>query len=702
MRLTLRTVLAYLDDVLEPNQARELGEKISQSKEASELINKIQTAIRRRRIGAPELAGPGSGPDPNVVSEYLENVLQPDQVVEFERLCRQSDIHLAEVAACHKILTMVVGQPVEVSDSLRDRMYALGTRKTEFPVPSQAQTAPAMTSGIGNHHPKDRTEGIPDYLRPKSRSTQIWTGLVVALMIGVWVFLVASDQSIWETPESPKIIASHTPDVPSPEEADKGEAGPANKNAKPGADSTKPPADRPNQRPSETPVANNGGRPTNVSANPPPPPEEIASANSVPRPNVNVPVPPAPGDTGNPIVPAGDENTPADDSKPDPVPPAPARLPEVLATVQTDDGVSVASSELDQIWQVRNQGELAVDETFAVPDPYISQVSIGEDLTIDVMKHSRLQRLPRLEGEMAAVEIDRGRMIFERPEVSIEPVTLGIVIDQKRWAVKFLEPGTRLAVEVDFPQPDGFPPPPVSPGFIGGIAVLSGKVQLETEGRPATEISESNAWLSLATLRNPQSELQGGAIPMVFLTQEQETPARRQLAKAFEREFGTNVFVSVAPVIHDRRAGVSEMAAKTMALIGHPLELVSALQSEHEETRVVAINELQKWLLSNPQNAVKFREEANRYYKSEVVDALERMLWGYGPSDGQSPEVSQQLVGLLLDDELAIRELAFFHISRLSGRTYNYHAQLPLVERRAASSRWIEYLDREGSLIPAE
>ena len=62
MRLTLRTILAYLDDQLEPIQAREIGERISQSKEASALVTRIKEVIRRRRVGAPELAGPGSGP----------------------------------------------------------------------------------------------------------------------------------------------------------------------------------------------------------------------------------------------------------------------------------------------------------------------------------------------------------------------------------------------------------------------------------------------------------------------------------------------------------------------------------------------------------------------------------------------------------------------------------------------------------------
>ena len=42
MRLTLRTLLAYLDDRLPPGNARELGQKISQSPFASDLVTRIQ------------------------------------------------------------------------------------------------------------------------------------------------------------------------------------------------------------------------------------------------------------------------------------------------------------------------------------------------------------------------------------------------------------------------------------------------------------------------------------------------------------------------------------------------------------------------------------------------------------------------------------------------------------------------------------
>ena len=115
MRLTLRTVLAYLDDVLNPAEAKEMGKRIKESRQASEMVARIQEVVRRRRITAPEVTGAGSGPDPNVVSEYLDNCLDSTAVMEYERLCQASDTHLAEAAACHQILTLVLGQPVEVA-----------------------------------------------------------------------------------------------------------------------------------------------------------------------------------------------------------------------------------------------------------------------------------------------------------------------------------------------------------------------------------------------------------------------------------------------------------------------------------------------------------------------------------------------------------------------------------------------------------
>ena len=118
MRLTLRTLLAYLDDVLPPDQAKEMGQKLTESGYATALVDRIKDVMRRRRLTAPELSGPAVGIEPNVVSEYLDNELSPSNIADVEKICLDSDMHLAEMAACHQILTLVLGEPVDVRPRL--------------------------------------------------------------------------------------------------------------------------------------------------------------------------------------------------------------------------------------------------------------------------------------------------------------------------------------------------------------------------------------------------------------------------------------------------------------------------------------------------------------------------------------------------------------------------------------------------------
>ncbi len=125
MRLTLRTLLAYLDDTLEPAQAKVIGQKVAESDTAQELIARIKQVTRRRRLTTPPESGPGSKIDANTIAEYIDNALAPEQMAEVEQIFLASDVHLAEVAACHQILTLVLGEPSDVPAAAKQRMYGL-------------------------------------------------------------------------------------------------------------------------------------------------------------------------------------------------------------------------------------------------------------------------------------------------------------------------------------------------------------------------------------------------------------------------------------------------------------------------------------------------------------------------------------------------------------------------------------------------
>src|SRR5438552_10422804 len=125
MRLTLRTLLAYLDDTLEPSEIKRIGQKVAESETAREVIARIKSVTRRRRLTTPPLTGSADKFDPNTVAEYLDNTLASDRVEEIEKICLESDVHLAEIAACHQILTLVLGEPALVPPSAKRRMYAL-------------------------------------------------------------------------------------------------------------------------------------------------------------------------------------------------------------------------------------------------------------------------------------------------------------------------------------------------------------------------------------------------------------------------------------------------------------------------------------------------------------------------------------------------------------------------------------------------
>jgi hypothetical protein len=195
MRLTLRTLLAYLDDILEPTQTKEIGSKLTESKFASDLVERIRDVMRRRRLTAPNIDGGEESLDANVMAEYLDNTLPPEKVTDVEKKCLESDIHLAEAAACHQILTLVLGEPVEIAPDSRRRMYGLVSQGSgDGQAAVAAETAPDIVHKESDEidaavlpQEKEPTESIgsalPDYLKPRPWRRVIPLGIAILAVV---------------------------------------------------------------------------------------------------------------------------------------------------------------------------------------------------------------------------------------------------------------------------------------------------------------------------------------------------------------------------------------------------------------------------------------------------------------------------------------------------------------------------------------
>jgi hypothetical protein len=111
LRLTLRTLLAWLDGVLPAAEADAFADKLSSSGSARMLVDRIRGVVVHPGLDSPKVIGRGLGSDANSVAEYLTNSLPADAVATFERVCIESDAHLAEVAACHRMLVEARNDP---------------------------------------------------------------------------------------------------------------------------------------------------------------------------------------------------------------------------------------------------------------------------------------------------------------------------------------------------------------------------------------------------------------------------------------------------------------------------------------------------------------------------------------------------------------------------------------------------------------
>ncbi|MHB8953734.1 MAG: hypothetical protein ACYC4U_12260 [Pirellulaceae bacterium] len=701
MRLTLRTLLAYLDDILDPADARELGQKIEESEFASGLVHRIRSVTRKLRLGAPKLAGKGMGLDANTVAEYLDNTLPQDRVPDFEKVCLESDVQLAEVASCHQILTLVLGEPADVDPALRERIRSLslvGDEAAQPPAVSRSlrepesdpaapplDTYPTQWEKAPDIPQLETTIGLPAVSGTSVRLLPVLGTVIVAFLLAL-AALVAIGPLDHDHPLLGRFFSdtsqiAQQQRLPGDDSASRDPRATTGDKARPGAAAE---AGRPADSGTELPPV----------ADPQVPQEDSAADPSAPLPTLpEVPATqqaaaePEPASATQPVEPTAMDDPRLDRSQlpPEDVPADEAAPREPLAVYTSDQHVLAQWNAADDTWpRLAAHDPLEVGARLVALPTYRPQILFSGGVQVVLIGPAEAHLIgPDAEG-IPGIVLHYGK--FLAMSVGEANTRLNIQIGARGSRVTFADLDATLAVELQRYLPVGVDPSSREANWVCHAFAPAGLVTWEEEaGTNALPLAATELVTLVDTsepvtqpLSQPPDWLDGRNVAPIIQA------ASRQLEPLLEPH--RSLTVSLQEQAANRLVEVRMLAIRSLGLFGEFDPCIQALGAR--ELRYFwkeIVESMRNVMTHSPETATKIRAAFERL-RGKDGQQLDRMLWGFAPeqlADGGA----HMLVDGLSSPAMDIRVLAYLNLNEITGKTNLFQPDRePRTQRRAILS----------------
>jgi hypothetical protein len=625
MRLTLRTLLAWLDDTLSPAEVREIGKQVGESPVAKELKDRIQRVTRQRRLTVPPSNGP-DGADPNLVAAYLDNELDPERVNEFEKKCLTSDVHLAEVASVHQILSLI-GQKAKVPAEARNRMYQLiKGREAVAPRARRSGEAPRRAPV---------TEPIQPWVAPEA-PVRPWyerylpalaAALLVVLCVSAWMSLSPPETRNRDLPAVP-VVASNEPQ-PQAKLPDNAAAGNAS-----GAAAAK-------GEPSV--AANNEPDPKAEDAKGEPDSKALARAESTAA------------------APKKDAAAPSFD------------LPAgALAMITRSDGVVLrytSDLELGPWQQVAVKTPIKSQERVLSLAPFRSTLQFGK-ARIDLIGETEVLVKSALSNVAVRFNLVRGKVVLhgDDPTLPFEvqfggrsilvtapsatPVGLERVNRRTRGSARPDSSALRIFV------PDG------------EVTLGTDNVKEMLDGPGSIVFEPPGRWTGKAK----------GEVPS-WVTEEAPSPFESQIGGQFLRLIDRKrpINAELVGALDSDQRDVRRLAITGLKAIGEISEVIALLgRPEDSVARRATISVLRAYMSEGAEESTNLRKGLVDWAGAENAPRIEKLLVGFTTTEAKEEATFRALVADLSASDVAVRELAIDNLESLTGRDdLGYDAEKP-------------------------
>ncbi len=648
MRLTLRTLLAWLDDTLQPAQVRDIGIQVAESPLARELTERIHRVSRQRRLSVPGSSGP-DGADPNVVASYLDNDLDPEEVADYEKKCLISDVKLAEVASVHQILSLL-GQKVKVPPEARARMYQLVKgRETVRSRPSKSrrsQSHEPVTSPIVPWN-------VPDAPR---RSWIERFGLIAGMLFLVvlsvvtasWSLRIPDNEAALPAASSRAALTNDTNVAAAPSAKDGMTAGtasdPEELDVIPAQGVESGPTRKTASAAGETGAKEAG-------------PSEATAGKVVESSVASVPEPAAPA-------------TPAMATAPD----------GVLLRYNNDQ------REWDRLVEATPVNR---SDRLLCLSPFRATVTFGK-IPVILVDETEVRILSQPTDKVPAIELIQGHLLLRNTPAGSLKVGFGgksLTID--------VAPSDIVIVERLVHQEHG-----VSVGSAPPIAVycVQGETTLASDNKQESLTASDVITIdSAGSLKRSQRDT-----PPAWATETEPSPEEAQRRERFARMFhpGRPVLTEIVAASEDDDAEVKKLSILALKSLGDISLLMPMLSRKGDAvTRRSALTAVRSYMGLSREAAARVHDQLAEEFGDDTSSFVEKMLVGYSAADASNAQLYERLVAALGPEQesVGVRELALDTLKQLTGRgDLGYDVDEP--EGKGLKA-WKDLL-REGKLRP--
>ena len=679
MRLTLRTLLAYIDDTVEPSVAVDLGQKVAHSPRAKEMIQRIREVTHTPRVGLPSTGEGGLAIE--TVAAYLDNGLPDAQVARFEEACLSDDACLAEVASCHQILALTKGEPYALPDRARVRMKRMGEHLVR----------------AGGRVPGKRPGSARAAVERAGREPRRWQSLlgaaaVIVILLAliallVWMIFTTRPSEVTDRGEPSQVVAQAPPDGPavraSPATASTERSSARGASSRPDRGPKRPPADAtPTRTPQSQPDA--AGAQTRQSVSPHP------AAHAGPKPTGTdahaAPSPDTASRTGKRPVASGPTPTES--------------VTRNLARYTSTDSVLLRFDTQMGEW-VRLAGRAWIDggERVMELDGYRSVVRVPTPAVAIHLHGYASLRLLRVERQgVLHWEMLGGHVSLTSPTA---PTTYVLHCAGERLTISHMEPKTTLYAHLVRNWPDGAPLGPRGAKCRLDLVVGVGRLCLKPgkgdepvrqfqapfrmswdpsygvfNGRELAKADDAvPPWAQVGAGRSGSRR---GARRLAAMVPQEDQPAITALRKASE----------------SRDRDTRRLATWALVRVGSPDQILNllTLTDDTGETRRAVLDVLRNSMAARPAEWAKLRSLLRQRTPPGAVQSLDQLLVGYGLKQRQKRDTYEQLIQLLANDDVLVRSFAIHQLARLTGQTFNYRAEAYPDVRRRIMLRWESWL----------